>query len=154
MLDDGDASFERTKALATSDKPLPETMFHKKVGDHEKLVCILNAFGQKIPEVYHVTVPNTGQVGNLARELCIECPVAFSRDVVEPVALPDLPLGIKANIDKAFLTTELVVDAALERDRTKFVQAIALDGWASSISQANALADELLAAHRQYLPGW
>ena len=48
----------------------------------------------------------------------------------------------------------LIVDAALDRDRSKFVQAIIIDGCVSSIEQANQLADELIRAHKRYLPGW
>jgi len=80
--------------------------------------------------------------------------VAFSKRGATPVPLGPLPLGIKANIDKAFLTMELIIDAAMERNRTKFVQAIILDGCVDSIEKAGALADELIAAHRAFMPGW
>jgi alpha-galactosidase/6-phospho-beta-glucosidase family protein len=47
---------------------------------------------------------------------------------------------------------ETIVEAALEGSRTKFVQALVLDGATTSIEQAMALADELLAAQVHYLP--
>ena len=34
------------------------------------------------------------------------------------------------------------------------LQAIIIDGCVSSIEQANRLADELIQAHKDYLPGW
>jgi alpha-galactosidase/6-phospho-beta-glucosidase family protein len=47
---------------------------------------------------------------------------------------------------------ETVVDAALEGSRAKFVQALILDGYVSSLEQAATLADDLLAAQAAYLP--
>jgi alpha-galactosidase len=45
-----------------------------------------------------------------------------------------------------------VVEAALAGSREKFIQALVLDGAVDSIAMAAELADELLAAHAQYLP--
>jgi alpha-galactosidase len=154
FISDGETDYERMKRVAQGEDPLPEDLLDRKLGEHEILVCILRALASESPEVYHATVPNTGQVENMQRGLCLECPVEFSRSVARPVAMPPLPPGIKANIDKAFLTTELIIDAALERDRSKFVQAIIIDGCVSSFEQANQLADELIQAHKDYLPGW
>ncbi len=47
---------------------------------------------------------------------------------------------------------ETVVEAALEGDRRKVVQALLLDGWVKSVEMASELADELLTAHAEYLP--
>jgi alpha-galactosidase/6-phospho-beta-glucosidase family protein len=129
-------------------------MFHVKVGEREFALNILDALGAKEPRTFHVTVPNGRQVDNLRRELCLECPVEFSRRGASARHLGDVPEGVRACIEKAFLTTELIVDAALERSRAKFVQAIVVDGWIPSIRAANELADELLAVHRPYLAGW
>jgi alpha-galactosidase len=154
FISGGDADYERMRRVARGEEPLPQSLLDRQPGQHERLVCILRAMEKQSPEVYHATVPNTGQVENLERGLCIECPVEFCRSGARPVPMGSLPLGIKANIDKAFLTTELIIDAALERDRAKFIQAIIIDGWVSSIEQANQLADELIQAHKRYLPGW
>ena len=149
-----DTEYDRMRRVARGEEPLPESLFDRKPGDHSMLVRILRAVEAEPGEAFHATVPNTGQVENLARGLCIECPVEFSRSGAKPVPMGSLPPGVKANIDKAFLTTELIIDAALERDRSKFVQAIIIDGCVSSIEQAGQLADELVHAHKDYLPGW
>lgn len=154
FISDADAEYERMKRVARGEQPLPESLLDRKPGEHALLVCILRAMEKESPQVYHATVPNTGQVENLERRLCVECPVEFSRSGARPVPMGSLPPGVKANIDKAFLTTELIIDAALERDRSKFVQAIIIDGCVSSSEQANQLADELIQAHKDYLPGW
>ena len=149
-----DAGYEKMTRVARGEEPLPESLLDRMPGEHSMLVRILRAMEKQPPEVYHATVPNTGQVEDLPRGLCVECPVEFSRAAAKPVPMSSLPPGIKANIDKAFLTTELIIDAALERDRSKFVQAIIIDGCVNSFDQADQLADELIQAHKDYLPGW
>jgi alpha-galactosidase len=47
---------------------------------------------------------------------------------------------------------ETIVEAALEGSRAKFIQALVLDGYVSSLDRAAALADDLLAAQAAYLP--
>ena len=149
-----DAGHERMLRVARGEELLPADLVERKVGQQEKLVNIIRAMQGDRGEVFHATVPNTGQVENLERGLCVECPVEFSRSGARPVPMGALPEGVKANVAKAFLTTELIIDAALDRDRAKFVQAIVIDGCVGSIQQAGELADELIAAHREYLPGW
>lgn len=47
---------------------------------------------------------------------------------------------------------EVVVEAALEGSRSKFIQALVLDGAVESLERTTKLADDLLAAQAQYLP--
>jgi alpha-galactosidase len=111
-VSDADTEYERMRRVARGEEPLPESLLDRTPGDHSMLVRILRAVEAESPEVYHATVPNTGQVENLEGGLCVECPVEFSRSGARPVQMGSLPPGIKANIDKAFLTTELIIDAA------------------------------------------
>ena len=78
----------------------------------------------------------------------------FSRKGVVPVQLGDIPTSILSFIESAFVTTEIIVEAAMEKSRKKFVEAIILDGCVSSVAEAYKLADELIAAHKENLPGW
>jgi alpha-galactosidase len=151
---DMDATFERMRAMAHGESPIPDTLFHAKVGEREFALNILRALEERAPKTFHVTIPNRDQVENLRQGLCIESPVEFSSKGVKPRPLGAIPEGVRASVEKAFLTAELIVDAALQRDRRKFVQAIIIDGWIPSVKQAGELADELIQAHRQYLPGW
>lgn len=51
-----------------------------------------------------------------------------------------------------FQWVELTVEAALEGSRDKFVQALLIDGAVRSVETAYRLADDLLAAQKEYLP--
>jgi len=146
--------YAQMQQMAAGAAPIPARMLDRVVGENEKLVCILRALREPAPHTYHATSPHTGRLAGLREELCLECPLVFSNKGIEPAPIPALPPGIKACIEKAFLTTDLIVQAALERDRAKFVQALILDGCCCSVAQAGTLADELITAQKPVLPGW
>ncbi|MDO8587155.1 MAG: hypothetical protein Q7T82_08960 [Armatimonadota bacterium] len=153
-IERGDKMFHRMQEQAAGRAPLPERIFERKVGEHEQLVEILNARDGQFEKEFSVIVPNEGQVTNIARDFAIECPAVISERGVEPVHVGEVPTGVRATVEKALLTVELAVEAALERDRKKFVQALIVDGCVKSVKDAHSLADELLAAQREFLPGW
>jgi alpha-galactosidase/6-phospho-beta-glucosidase family protein len=70
------------------------------------------------------------------------------------MALGSLPSGIVGTLATRYQWVETIVEAALERSRDKFIQALILDGAVSSVDQAVALADDLLAAQAAHLEGW
>ena len=70
------------------------------------------------------------------------------------IALGSLPSGIVGTLATRYQWVETIVEAALERSRDKFIQALILDGAVSGVEQAVALADDLLQAQAAYLPGW
>ena len=69
-----------------------------------------------------------------------------------PVITDPLPAGIVGVLSSRFECVEVTVEAALEGNRDKFVQALLIDGSVTSIETAYRLADELLAAQKEYLP--
>jgi alpha-galactosidase/6-phospho-beta-glucosidase family protein len=62
-----------------------------------------------------------------------------------------LPAGVAGTLATRMHWVETVVEAAVERSRTKFVQALVLDGAVDGLEQAETLADELLAAQGAHL---
>jgi alpha-galactosidase/6-phospho-beta-glucosidase family protein len=67
------------------------------------------------------------------------------------VKVAPLPVALASTLSSRLQWVELVVEAALERNRDKFIQALFLDGSLKGIDTAVRLADDLLAAHRKYL---
>jgi alpha-galactosidase len=150
----GDRRFRSMSDQAAGRAPLDESVFNRSAGEHEKLLEILNALRKSRGAVFSVNIPNAGQVANLPRDFVIECPARISKKGIKPVPLGEVPTGVRATVEKALLAVELTVEAALERDRKKLVQAIVVDGAVKSLAEAAKLADELVAAHRKLLPGW
>jgi alpha-galactosidase len=149
--------FEELRAMGDGIIPVPDSIFHDFVGEKgtARLAAgIIGALRQPELKQFHPNIPNTGQVANLKRGLVIECPVNFSQNSVVPVQLGNIPTTILSCIEHSFVTTELIVEAAMERDYKKFVEAIILDGCISSIKEAEKIADELLYVQKEHLTGW
>ena len=154
VIERGDRTFAAMKAQGEGREPLDESVLTRTAGEHERLIEILDCLESPRAKSFSVNVPNRGQVTNLPRDFVIECPARISAKGIRPVKIGDIPTGCAATVEKALLAVELTVEAALERDRRKLVQALIFDGSVKSVADANALADELIAAHREHLPGW
>ena len=104
----------------------------------------------------HVNIRNGGLISSLPPECCVEVPCAVGAGGPKPVAVGALPPQLAA-LNRTFLNVaELTVRAALEGSRDHVYQAALLDPNAAATlttTQIVALCDELLAAHRQFLPG-
>ena len=111
-----------------------------------------NSIRNNRSKLFSANLPNTGQAPNLPLEQYIEGPAIAGAAGLRPIATPPLPAALVGTLATRFQWVEVTVEAALEGSRDKFVQALVLDGAVRSLDQAEKLADELLAAHRQYLP--
>jgi alpha-galactosidase/6-phospho-beta-glucosidase family protein len=149
----GDAIWEEMREQAFSDRPLGDEFFGRFSGEHEQVVEIIDSIRSDAKKLYSANLPNTGQAPNLPPDAVIECPAIAGKDGLRPIQMPALDPGLAATLARPFAWVETVVDAALERSRDKFVQALVVDGSVSSLDMAERLADELIAAQREYLPG-
>ncbi len=148
----GDRIYAEMREQALSPDPLPADYFERIGGEHEQVIEIIDSIRTDAGRVYSVNLPNRGQVPNLPPEAIIESPGVADAGGVRAIAQPPLAAGIVGTLATRLAWVETVVEAALEGSRTKFVQALVLDGSVSSLATAEALADDLLAAQAEYLP--
>jgi len=148
----GDLIYKQMEEEAFSDKPLASDYFEHAAGEHEQVIDIIASIRKGSAKVYSANLPNKGQVPNLPPEAIIESPAVADGHGLRPLTLPALPAGIAGVLATRYLWVEAIVEAALERSREKFIQALVLDGAVGSLEQATAMADDLLVAQAQYLP--
>lgn len=148
----GDHIYAEMREQALSPDPLPADYFERIGGEHEQVIEIIDSIRTDAGRVYSVNLPNRGQVPNLPPEAILESPGVADTGGVRAIAQPPLPSGIVGTLATRLAWVETVVEAALEGSRTKFVQALVLDGSVPSLDVAEALADDLLAAQAEYLP--
>jgi alpha-galactosidase len=148
----GDRTFENMKRLALAETPLSDAELKRIGGEHEQVLDILAAIRADRGDVYSANLPNTGQIPNLPPEAVVECPAVADGSGLRALSQRSLPAAIAGTLATRFQWVETVVEAALEGSRAKFIQALVLDGAVDSLATATALADELLAAQRAYLP--
>lgn len=148
----GDQGYEAMKADAFSPEPLDEAYFEHLGGEHEQVVDIILSIRGDRGKIYSANLPNTGQVPNLPQGAIVESPAVADAAGLHPLLQPPLPPAIAGALATRYQWVETIVEAALEGSREKFIQALVLDGYVTSLGQAAALADDLLAAQAEYLP--
>lgn len=99
-----------------------------------------------------VNLPNTGQIENMPRGVVVETMGRFSTDSVEPLPVGNLPVDIASMLNYHSLRFNLVIEAARKGSRKLALEALILDPLVREYKDAERLLDELLMAHREYLP--
>ena len=120
--------------------------FNQIGGEHEQVIDIIDSIRTDAGRVYSANLPNLGQVANFPLHAILESPAVADAGGLRHIAQPSVPSALASTLAGRLAWVELIVDAALEGSREKFIQALVVDGWVSSLPKAIELADELLAA--------
>lgn len=148
----GDRIHQEAMRLAHTDAPLGEEFFKHFHGEHEQLMDIIDSMEKDRRSIFYMNVLNTGAVPNLPPYAVLEIPCVATANGVRSVRMDDFP-DILAAFTMRFLSgIELAVDAALTGNRKIMEEAILLGGYISDRKAVSAMVDELLTAHRDYLP--
>jgi len=150
----GDETYARMRAQSLGEEPQDEGFFNRRSGEHEQLVDILGSIEADARTIYSVNLPNGGAVPNLPADAVLELPAAATATGLRPLQMLDFPDPLAAIITKKLVATKLTVEAALLGDRKLFVEAILADGAVSDKEVARKMGEELLEAHRAYLPNF
>lgn len=148
----GDKIFDEMRTDALSPAPLRDEYFDQFSGEHEQVIEIIDCIRADRKRVFSANLPNRGQVPNLPPESVVEGPVLATGSGLHPIQHGPLPTAAAGVLATRLMWVETVVEAALEGSRTKFIQALLLDGAVDSLDVAEQLADDLLQAHAKDLP--
>lgn len=116
---------------------------------------IVNAIVTGVPTVVYGNVPNTGLIGNLPDDACVEVPCLVDANGVQPTAIGQLPPQLAALNRTNVNVQTLAVRAALEGSVEHVHHAVALDpltGALLTLDRIRSMTDELLEAHAALLP--
>jgi alpha-galactosidase len=150
----GDQIYDDMRAQALGHKPLDEQVFERAVGEHEQLLNILRSIEYDERRIFAANLPNEGAVPNLPADAILELPAAATATGLRPLQVPDFPEPLAAIITRKLAAARLAVEAALTGDRKLLVEALLADGAVTDPQVARKMGDELLEAHRQYLPNF
>lgn len=104
------------------------------------------------PIVDIMNLPNSGQVENLPRGCVVETLGTISKGNVEPVPPLKLPDRIREFVLPHAENEFLTLKAALEGDRASALEVLNRDPLSRNCSDREKMLDDLLSAHRAYLP--
>jgi len=103
----------------------------------------------------NVNLPNVGQIEGLPRDAVVETYAWFARDSVRPEFAGRLPAGVEALVARAVANHEILVAAALAKDKHLAFQAVLNDPLTMLPTDAAwKMFNEMLRATRANLPGW
>jgi len=148
----GDKIFADMKRDAAGSRPLPADYFDRIGGEHEQVLDIVESIRRGDGKTYSANLPNGNRVPSLPCDAILEGPCVATRAGLRAAPVPPLSSGLAGTLATRLQWVECVVEAALEGSRTKFIQALVLDGACPSLEVAHRLADDLLQAQRAYLP--
>ena len=105
----------------------------------------------------HGNVRNGGLISSLQDDCVVEVPCLVDRNGVQPVKMGRLPPQLAALMRTNINVQELTVAALTEENREHVYHAAMLDPHTAAeldLDQICDLVDELIEAHRDWLPEW
>jgi len=105
--------------------------------------------------VANVNMENQGQIANLPLRVVVETNAHLSRDQVRPIVAGVLPSGLQSLIARHVSNQEIIVEAALTRDKELAFQAVFNDPTNHLALDATwEMFNLMLQAGGEFLPGW
>lgn len=141
-----------------------ETETLRKLAEKNKLRRWLKKSGERaIPiiegviinsghEETSVNIPNDNLISNLPKDLVTEGPAIINKNGVTGIKLGEMPKGLAGLMRNQASVQDLVVEAALKKDKDIALQALLVDPVVDSLSQAEMILDEMVKLQKEYLP--
>lgn len=148
----GDTWYDEMLAIANSPDPLPKSYYENVPGESEQLLEIMHSLLYDQRAVFSVNLPNTGQAPFLPSDAVVECNASAVAGGFAALQADPLPPALVAKLNAKIEAIEITVDAAVRGSRDLMIEALLADGTVGTPEVASALADELIAGHREHLP--
>ena len=115
-------------------------------------IDVIDAVFNDRKEVWYVNVPNNGSLPDFPDDLVVETVGFVDRNGVTPLAIGQLPRHVVGLVKMLGEYQALTAEAAWSGTRTDAIRALASHPLVYSLHAAEAIYDELAAAHRRLLP--
>lgn len=121
----------------------------------EEGVALIKALVGLGDMITNVNLENQGQVANLPLRAVVETNAHCGRDQVRPIAAGELPSGVQIPTASHVGNQEMIIEAALTRDKDLAFQAVFNDPTTClPKDRAWEMFNLMLQASREFLPGW
>ena len=138
---------------AASDNPeLDPSRSRGGIHELELAIDVMDAMYNDRKEVWYVNVPNHGSLADFPDDLVVETTGYVDRNGVTPLVHGHLPRHVLGLVQMLGEYQALTAEAAWSGNRQDAVRALASHPLVMSPVKAEALYDDMAAAHRQYLP--
>lgn len=113
---------------------------------------LINSIYNNRGDIQPVDVRNNGAIEGIDDDSAVEVSCIITKDGPKPIAMGKLPIGVNGLIQTIKSFERLVVEAAVEGNYHKALLALTINPLVPSEKMAKILLDELLEAHKDYLP--
>ena len=118
----------------------------------ELAIDVMDALYNDRKEVWYVNVPNYGSLADFPADLVVETQAYVDRNGVTPLVFRHMPRHVVGLVKMLGEYQALTAEAAWSGNRRDAIRALASHPLVFSLHKAEAIYDEMAAAHRQYLP--
>lgn len=101
-------------------------------------------------EIFLIITKNKGVIPNVDENMMVEVACRVGANGVEPLALDPIPTFYKGMMENQYAYEKLTVDGLFERDKTKLLQALALNRTVTDTDTAKAILGDLIEANKDY----
>lgn len=101
-------------------------------------------------EIFLIITKNKGVIPNVDENMMVEVACRVGANGVEPLALDPIPTFYKGMMENQYAYEKLTVDGLFERDKTKLLQALALNRTVTDTDTAKAILNDLIEANKDY----
>lgn len=115
------------------------------------IICAMSGLAPIYEEI-SANIPNQSYITSLPEGALVEVPAFISPNQITGRRMGDLPAGINGLVLRQLQIAELAVEAAVEGDAGKALQALVMDPLITDIDMAKAYLQDVLDAHREVLP--
>lgn len=113
---------------------------------------LINSIYNDSRDIQPVDTLNNGAIKGIDNDSAVEVSCVITKEGPKPVEIGELPIAVKGLIQEIKSFERLVIEAAVEGNYEKAVLALTINPLVASDSLAKTLVDELLEAHKDYLP--
>src|SRR5215469_15411626 len=136
-------------------REIPELDPHRSRGGINELelaIDLMDAIYNDRKEVWYVNVPNQGAIEDFPGDLVVETVAYVDRHGVTRLVQGHMPRHVLGLVQMLGEYQALTAEAAWSGSRTDAIRALASNPLVFSLHKAEAIYNEMAAAHRQYLP--
>src|SRR6266487_4311942 len=122
------------------------------INELELAIDLMDAIYNDRKEVWYVNVPNQGAIVDFPDDLVVETIAYVDRHGVTRLVQGHMPKHVLGLVQMLDEYQALTAEAAWSGSRTDAISALASNPLVFSLHKAEAIYDDMAAAHRQYLP--
>ncbi|HEY7591119.1 MAG TPA: hypothetical protein VH723_09010 [Candidatus Limnocylindrales bacterium] len=137
---------------ASADPVLDPARSRGGILELELAIDVIDAIVNDRGETWPVNVPNQATLPGFPDDLVVEVPAVVDRRGASPIAQPPLPDHVRGLIESLGAYQAATAEAAWSGTRRDAVAALAGHPLVLSLPLAEAIYDEMAAAHRDFLP--